>query len=67
MFIPFKTMQKLLVEAVSVGLSLAAVVWLIRRKDFLFMFLVGFGIHLGFELVGLNKWYCRNGVACRSN
>jgi|LakMenEpi03Aug12_release.lakeMendotaPanAssembly.Ray.scaffolds.fasta_scaffold3330219_1 hypothetical protein len=28
-------------------------------------FLTGFLLHLGFELAGINKWYCKNGNACR--
>ena len=29
------------------------------------LFLTGFFIHLGCEVTGINRWYCRNGVACR--
>lgn len=29
------------------------------------LFLTGFLAHLGFEFAGFNKWYCKNGVACR--
>lgn len=28
------------------------------------LFLTGFLLHLGSELVGLNKWYCQHGHAC---
>lgn len=28
------------------------------------LFLTGVATHLGCELVGLNKYYCKNGVAC---
>jgi hypothetical protein len=28
-------------------------------------FITGVCLHVGFELVGANKWYCRNGNACR--
>jgi len=28
------------------------------------LFLTGFLSHLLFEFCGLNKWYCKNGVAC---
>jgi len=31
----------------------------------LFLFLTGFSMHLFFEYVGANRWYCVNGVACR--
>jgi len=29
------------------------------------LFLTGFCVHLLCEAVGINKWYCKNGVACR--
>lgn len=29
------------------------------------LFLTGFLIHLFCEYVGINKWYCRNGAACK--
>jgi len=29
------------------------------------LFLTGVSIHLFCELVGINRWYCRNGNACR--
>lgn len=61
-------MFKLLVEALTVGLSLAVFVWIMRclpiKNEFVFMFLVGTLLHLTFEVLGLNKWYCKNGVAC---
>jgi|TARA_B110000259_G_scaffold187788_1_gene243322 membrane protein DedA with SNARE-associated domain len=28
------------------------------------LFLTGFVLHLLFEVLGGNKWYCKNGVAC---
>ena len=28
------------------------------------LFFTGFVAHIVFEKAGLNKWYCRNGVAC---
>lgn len=63
--------MKLLIEATAVGLSLATFVWVIRLTDFkncnnefMFMFLVGVLMHLLFEFSGINKWYCKNGVAC---
>ena len=28
------------------------------------LFLTGFTLHLLCEFGGLNKWYCKNGVAC---
>lgn len=29
------------------------------------LFLTGFVAHLFFEIIGINKWYCKNGNACR--
>ena len=29
------------------------------------LFLAGFIAHLVFEYTGINKWYCKNGVACK--
>jgi ABC-type antimicrobial peptide transport system permease subunit len=29
------------------------------------LFFVGFFLHLLCEFTGLNKWYCKNGVACK--
>tara|TARA_Y100000768_G_scaffold387762_1_gene380184 strand:- start:2525 stop:2785 length:261 start_codon:yes stop_codon:yes gene_type:complete len=29
------------------------------------LFFTGFATHLLLEVVGLNKWYCKNGVACK--
>lgn len=31
------------------------------------LFLTGFLIHLLCEAVGVNKWYCKNGFACKKN
>lgn len=28
-------------------------------------FVTGFLLHLGFELAGANKWYCKHGNACQ--
>jgi hypothetical protein len=28
-------------------------------------FLTGFLMHVGFELIQINKWYCKQGYACR--
>lgn len=29
------------------------------------LFLTGFSLHILYEMVGWNKWYCKNGNACR--
>ena len=28
------------------------------------LFLAGVIAHFGLELIGVNKWYCQNGIAC---
>ena len=28
------------------------------------LFLIGFFLHLSFEFLGINSWYCTNGNAC---
>ena len=30
------------------------------------LFLIGFLAHLFFEYAGINKWYCKNGIACKN-
>lgn len=32
---------------------------------FLSFFVTGFILHVGFELAGANKWYCKHGNACK--
>ena len=29
------------------------------------LFATGFAVHIVCELLGMNKWYCRNGDACK--
>ena len=29
-------------------------------------FLIGFFIHIICEIIGVNKWYCKNGFACKT-
>ena len=66
-------MSTLLLEAASVGATLAfalvAAFSIVKPtstiKTLLIGFIVGVLIHLGFELAGLNKYYCSAGHACR--
>lgn len=70
-----KYATRLAVEAIVVGLVLAAAQWLyklavpesIRDRDWKeagWMVLVGGLVHLGFEVAGLNRTYCMTGAAC---
>lgn len=59
--------KQLFTEAVSVG-GMVVVVNKLYEKMFprasptLRLFLVGMSIHLGFEYVGANEWYLKNGA-----
>lgn len=67
--------SSLLFEAVFVGVTLASclslAVSLYPRtvttgySAAVLGFCLGAGLHLGFELIGLNKTYCVSGHACR--
>jgi hypothetical protein len=70
-------MWQLFIEAIVVGVMTcvigAALIYLfcdvhIFRKSLvklLFtLFLTGAFIHLGCEISGMNKWYCKHGYAC---
>lgn len=57
--------MNLFAEAVFVGLSLAVFTRMLMfvdykfvKNDFVFMFAVGFLLHLVFEVLGLNAKYC---------
>jgi len=69
---------KLLVEALAVGISnvmMVLLIYLLFRKTInikeinlmnlvYICFVAGFLLHLLFELLKLNFWYCKNGYAC---
>lgn len=73
--------SKLLIEASFVGLSLVIFGTLIsyiiamisdRNTKFLknismyiALFLIGFLLHIIFDIGGLNKWYCKNCAGCK--
>ncbi len=41
--------------------------WNKNRVMEISLFLTGTVTHLLFDLLGGNKWYCKNGYACKSN
>lgn len=67
-----KITQKLIIEALVVGLGLM-VLWYVmnmvdqnvwKKNMLVSMFITGAVFHLIAEFSGVNKWYCRNGNAC---
>ena len=69
-----KISQKLIIEAVVVGIGLMVLWYLMNLVDqniwkknmLVSMFITGVVFHLIAEFTGVNKWYCTNGNACRS-
>ena len=71
--------MQLFVEATSVGMLIAILGYLfnyiaihIEFLDKLYngsivikFFITGFVTHLLFEFLGFNRWYCKNGFACK--
>lgn len=75
-------MQKLLIEAIVVGIMLVVVSVIVAnllvplmtpqhkffKTDLTFiivMFVTGVIVHLLCEATGVNRWYCKNGNACK--
>jgi hypothetical protein len=72
--------QKILLEALHVGIGLVVIGMLMhlvaskfKKHDMndnivlaLYLFIAGAVFHLLYEYFGINKWYCKNGVACSS-
>ena len=70
-----KILYNFLLVAIEAGIVGIAIVIFGRLTRFLFgknygmeirLFLIGFLAHLFFEYTGINKWYCKNGIACRN-
>jgi hypothetical protein len=57
-------MQKLIIEAVVVGIMTLVASKFIDTKSKIQVFLMGVCIHLFCEYTGLNRYYCENGNAC---
>ena len=62
--------MQILIEALIVGITLVIVFRLIHFINIedinVKLFITGIIIHIIFELSGLNKIYCKNGVACET-
>ena len=61
---------RIILEAAIVALSIVALGFVIREfcqiKDpLLLLFVTGFLIHLIYDLLGLNKYYCKICVGCK--
>jgi hypothetical protein len=61
--------KQVALESFAVGLILL-MLWVLVKPlmpttELWSVFLLGAGVHLGFEIVGGNKWYCTNGAACK--
>jgi hypothetical protein len=61
---------RILLEASIVALSIVALGYLLKEftqiKDpLLLLFVTGFLIHLIYDLLGLNKYYCKICVGCK--
>lgn len=73
--------QNIVIEGIVVGIGVILVGTLIsyliakmRNKNTRFLknpwmlvglFLTGFVLHVGLDVAGLNKWYCKNCAGCR--
>lgn len=72
---------KLIYEAAVVGVATAVggiLLWYLAKALFpkvnyntignhmLILFVLGVALHLTAEYSGVNKWYCKNGVACKN-
>lgn len=70
-----ETINTLVVEAVIVGLIFSILLVLVSmfispnniNNQVICGFIAGAVGHFGFEYMGINKWYCKNGNACKSN
>ena len=76
-----KYIAKLLIEAFIIGLSvvifgtiISYIIAIIEDKNIKFLknismyialFLIGFILHIIYDIAGLNKWYCKNCAGCK--
>lgn len=57
--------KQLVIEAIVVGLVTLIGSYLFNLRKKLHVFVMGVLIHLCFELVGANRYYCKHGAACK--
>lgn len=59
-------LTKVFIEALFVGILLVIVGKFTLRNniDIKKLFITGIIVHILCEIVGLNRWYCKNGAAC---
>ena len=57
--------SRLLASSFSVKLPAVCKNWNKHHLMEISLFLTGFFVHLLCEMVGFNKWYCKQGHACR--
>ena len=61
----------ILLEACIVGLSIVALGYVIKtyiadiKEPLTLLFVTGFFVHLIYDVLGLNKWYCRICAGCK--
>ncbi len=61
----------ILLEACIVGLSIVALGYVIKtyiadiKEPLTLLFVTGFLVHLIYDVLGLNKWYCKICAGCR--
>lgn len=76
-----KYISKLLIEASFVGLSIVIfgtiisyIIAMMEDKNtkflknismYIALFLIGFILHIIYDIAGLNRWYCKNCAGCK--
>ena len=61
----------ILLEACIVGLSIVALGYVLKtyiadiKEPLTLLFVTGFLVHLIYDVLGLNKWYCRICAGCK--
>jgi hypothetical protein len=61
-YIDFSNMFKASLESVGEGilfLVLSNILFLFLQNQFLISFIIGGGLHIVFEIIGIHTWFCR--------